>query len=218
MKSEAKTALSLDLQPGQCERHASAHCMQCWQGMKDSNPQISLWRRAVCAISLIPRKTGSQFSKTNKKPRPESGSGARGKCALRPSRHNSPNDPLAGHSGYVVFEGSKHCVDWLLTSSYNYNATYGASGRIRTCVRGPRGRVFVRGVEYTSFVAKAIHPLWHGRSLVWSGWTDLNRRPLAPKASALPDCATPGQIWPSQLVAASGIEPDSLAFQTSAFT
>ena len=70
----------------------------------------------------------------------------------------------------------------------------------------------------TSFVAKAINPLWHGRSIVWSGWTDLNRRPLAPKASTLPDCATPGQIWPAQLVAAPGIEPDSLAFQTSAFT
>ena len=36
--------------------------------MKDSNPQISLWRRAVCAISLIPRKTNSYFSKSNKKP------------------------------------------------------------------------------------------------------------------------------------------------------
>jgi hypothetical protein len=39
-----------------------------WQGMKDSNPQISLWRRAVCAISLIPRKISSHFSKSNKKP------------------------------------------------------------------------------------------------------------------------------------------------------
>jgi hypothetical protein len=25
----------------------------------------------------------------------------------------------------------------------------------------------------------------------WSGWRDLNPRPLAPKASALPSCATP---------------------------
>src|SRR3712207_6467720 len=27
--------------------------------------------------------------------------------------------------------------------------------------------------------------------LTWSGWRDLNPRPLAPKASALPSCATP---------------------------
>jgi hypothetical protein len=27
--------------------------------------------------------------------------------------------------------------------------------------------------------------------LPWSGWRDLNPRPLAPKASALPNCATP---------------------------
>ena len=27
--------------------------------------------------------------------------------------------------------------------------------------------------------------------LTWSGWRDSNPRPLAPKASALPSCATP---------------------------
>jgi hypothetical protein len=64
------------------------------------------------AASLTP-----SFSKTNKKPRPESGSGARRTYALRPSRHDSPNDPLAGHSDYVAFEGPKHRVDspWLLS-------------------------------------------------------------------------------------------------------
>ena len=29
------------------------------------------------------------------------------------------------------------------------------------------------------------------RRTVWSGWTDSNRRPTAPKAVALPGCATP---------------------------
>jgi hypothetical protein len=37
--------------------------------MKDSNPQISLWRRAVCAISLIPRKKPSfDFQRPIKNP------------------------------------------------------------------------------------------------------------------------------------------------------
>jgi hypothetical protein len=58
------------------------------------------------ATSLTP-----SFSKTNKKPRPGSGSDARRTYALRPSRHDSPNDPLAGHSGYVAFEGPEHHVD-----------------------------------------------------------------------------------------------------------
>ena len=30
-----------------------------------------------------------------------------------------------------------------------------------------------------------------GSQLGWSGWTDSNRRPSAPKADALPGCATP---------------------------
>ena len=30
-----------------------------------------------------------------------------------------------------------------------------------------------------------------GASLIWSGRQDLNLRPSAPKADALPDCATP---------------------------
>ena len=28
------------------------------------------------------------------------------------------------------------------------------------------------------------------KGFVWSGWPDLNRRPLVPQTSALPDCAT----------------------------
>ena len=121
--------------------------------MKDLNPQISLWRRAVCAISLIPRKSVSYFSKTNKKPRPGPGSGAHRTVALRPSRHDSPNDPLAGHSDYVAFEGPKHRVHSLLTSSYNYNTTYGAPGRIRTCVH------FVRSEGHPSPLARTLNCL-----------------------------------------------------------
>ena len=121
--------------------------------MKDLNPQISLWRRAVCAISLIPRKTELHFSKSNKKPRPGSGSGAHGTYALRPSRHDSPNDPLAGHSDYVVFEGPQHRVHSLLTSSYYYNTTYGAPGRIRTCVH------FVRSEGHPSPLARTLNCL-----------------------------------------------------------
>ncbi len=33
-------------------------------------------------------------------------------------------------------------------------------------------------------------PAW-GVALTWSGWPDLNRRPLRPERSALPSCATP---------------------------
>jgi len=61
---------------------------------------------SAASASLTP-----SFSKSNKKPRPRSGSGARRTYALRPSRHDSPNDQLAGHSDYVVFEGPKHRVN-----------------------------------------------------------------------------------------------------------
>ena len=42
--------------------------------------------------------------------------------------------------------------------------------------------------------------------LAWSGWRDLNPRPLAPKASALPSCATPRCTdWcPAQLTRRTG--------------
>ena len=35
------------------------------------------------------------------------------------------------------------------------------------------------------------------RALQWSGWTDSNRRPTAPKAVALPGCATPRRRKPA---------------------
>src|SRR5580704_11948779 len=37
-------------------------------------------------------------------------------------------------------------------------------------------------------------PEEHAPILKWSGWPDLNRRPLAPQASALPVCATPRRV------------------------
>ena len=51
------------------------------------------------ATSLTP-----SFSKSNKKTRPKPGLVRTARNALRPSRHDSPNDPLAGHSDYVAFE------------------------------------------------------------------------------------------------------------------
>src|SRR6185369_6522707 len=38
--------------------------------------------------------------------------------------------------------------------------------------------------------------------LFWSGWRDLNSRHLAPKASALPGCATPRKGW---IIAVTGV-------------
>src|SRR6185436_3760606 len=40
------------------------------------------------------------------------------------------------------------------------------------------------------------------KCLFWSGWRDLNSRHLAPKASALPDCATPRK---GRIIAVTGI-------------
>ena len=45
-----------------------------------------------------------------------------------------------------------HCVDPLITRSYNYNTTYGASGRIRTCVH------FVRSEGHRSSLARTLKP------------------------------------------------------------
>ncbi len=132
------------------------------------------------AASLTP-----SFSKTNKKPRPESGSGARRTCALRPSRHDSPNDPLAGHSDYVVFEGPKHRVDslWLLSKlTVAQLMICGAPGRIRTCVH------FVRSEGHQSSLARALITL--------VGELRIELRPRAPKArmqriTLFPDGASP---------------------------
>ena len=73
----------------------------------------------------------------------------------------------------------------------------GAPDRTRTCY--PRLR---RPVLYPNELRAPVgrgERLWHvddrsnasAPALGWSGWRDLNSRHLAPKASALPGCATP---------------------------
>ena len=103
------------------------------------------------AASLTP-----SFSKTNKKPRPESGSGARRTCALRPSRHDSPNDPLAGHSDYVVFEGPKHLS--IHSGVFVTLLSKLAGGQLMTC-GAPAGLNFVHFVRsggHQSSLARAL--------------------------------------------------------------
>jgi hypothetical protein len=120
--------------------------------------------------------------KEQQKARPKPGLVRTAQNALRPSRHDSPNDPLRGHSDYVAFEGPKHCVDLpsLLSSFY-----------CSTILERPAGFE----PAYTSFVAKAIIPLWHGRiNLV--GELRIELRPRAPKArmqriTPFPDGASP---------------------------
>ena len=71
----------------------------------------------------------------------------------------------------------------------------------------------------TSFVAKAIHPLWHGRLNLLvrvDGFEPPTTRSQGEGASRLRYTRTNLDI--SKMVAAPGIEPDSLAFRTSAFT
>jgi hypothetical protein len=48
----------------------------------------------------------------------------------------------------------------------------------------------VRGRCYTVATSGPAVDLWP-TCFTWSGWRDSNPRPLAPKASALPNCATP---------------------------
>ena len=75
-----------------------------------------------------------------------------------------------------------------------YRHRGGTPGRIRTC--NPRLR------------RPVLYPLSYGRNAFlpcrfrgWSGWRDLNPRPIAPKAIALPGCATPRQVRRFQKVA-----------------
>ena len=63
----------------------------------------------------------------------------------------------------------------------------------------PLGLLFcverVTGVEPASSAWKAeVLPLNHTR-VRWSGRLDSNQRPSAPKADALPNCATPRERW-----------------------
>ncbi len=103
--------------------------------------------------------------------------------ALRPSRHDSPNDPLAGHSDCVAFEGPKHHVKFTIrTFEKLCGSTCGASGRTRTCVH------FVRSEGHQSPLARTL------KSLV--GELRIELSPRAPKArmqriTPFPDGASP---------------------------
>ena len=55
-----------------------------------------------------------------------------------------------------------------------------------------------------------------GRSTKWSGREDSNLRPPAPKAGALPDCATPRQTCGKQPLNTSTRRQDSVARVVSA--
>src|SRR5215471_10164912 len=47
--------------------------------------------------------------------------------------------------------------------------------------------------------------------VLWSGWPDLNRRPLRPERSALPSCATPRRLPERREVPGEPRTPGSLA-------
>ena len=78
--------------------------------------------------------------------------------------------------------------------------TDGAPGRIRTC--DPRLR---RPVLYpTELQALGFDTPHMWLLMEWSGQQDLNLRPSAPKADALPDCAIPRQNFACHMRAESG--------------
>ncbi len=121
--------------------------------MKDSNPQISLWRRAVCAISLIPHNTDSHFSKSNKKP-----GLSRVWCAMH-KMHSDPQDTTPQMTRFVVILTMSR-LKVLSIALRRFLCEFYCS----TILERPAGFE----PAYTSFVAKAIIPLWHGR-MNWSG-------------------------------------------------
>ena len=71
---------------------------------------------------------------------------------------------------------------YQLSYIHHYILLHGTPGRIRTCY--PRLR---RPMLYPDEL----------QAQIWSGWRDSNSRHPAPKAGALPDCATP-RFNPSQ--------------------
>lgn len=62
-------------------------------------------RKAVLEAAGLPVSLHSHCQRTNKKPRLSGGLVLQN--ALRPSKHDSPHDPL-GHPGYPAFEGLMH--------------------------------------------------------------------------------------------------------------
>jgi hypothetical protein len=61
--------------------------------------------------------------------------------------------------------------------------------------------------------------MWKGsRTTIWSGRRDSNPRPPAPKAGALPDCATPRSGWAvSRLDQLGGAGPSASPYPSRAF-
>jgi hypothetical protein len=138
---------------------------------------IRLWRPTFCQSELHPH-----FQRSIKDPDLGRGLVLVARNALRPSRHDSPNDPLAGHSDYVAFEGPQHHFHSPSERLRNCGSTCGASGRTRTCVH------FVRSEGHQSSLARTL------KSLV--GELRIELSPRAPKArmqriTPFPDGASP---------------------------
>jgi hypothetical protein len=89
----------------------------------------------------------------------------------------------------VAFEGPKHCV----ASFQDFYCS--------TILERPAGFE----PAFTSFVAKAINPLWHGRSKTMVGELRIELRPRAPKARMQGITPFPDWCQPSELNAALSV-------------
>ena len=99
------------------------------------------------------------------------------------------HDDRDHNPGLYPLSSAHHCVTKIFSQT-------GAPGRTRTC--NPRlRRPVLYPVELQALVkiltscAQNSLTCWTAK---WSGQTDSNRRPSAPKADALPDCAMPRWI------------------------
>ena len=81
----------------------------------------------------------------------------------------------------------------------------------KTGSRAPLRRVVLR-VLFTSRRMKAKNTAGPLRkvALTWSGWRDLNPRPLVPQTSALPSCATARNSVPAQSSRTSAVRASQL--------
>ena len=95
--------------------------------------------------------------------------------------------------GKTVIDSKKSC---LKSGRITANKIYrGAAGYFNRTIFRFLCRPLKTGMK------KARKP--HGYGLFdWSGWQDLNLRPLRPERSALPNCATPRYLEPTR-----GLEP-----------
>jgi hypothetical protein len=144
--------------------------------------QDDVWASRVAAMSSV---TGSGAS-----------------CVLIMSRIDSrsqtrPEAPNSWNSGSSPADSSREWRTAGLWSRGSLATMWAMSGSsLAKVTRSPCGRCIatrfrrrcapVATYRGSSRGARSSAPL-----LTWSGWRDLNPRPLAPKASALPSCATP---------------------------